>query len=120
VGEEVRMVKHTAGLHHHHVRKRKHLKHEPYPHPQKFKRSIDRIIYVAGIVGPVMTIPQLSKIWIEKNASGVSALSWATYLIIAIFWLIYGIVHKEKPIIFTYAIWIVLEAFIVVGTLLYG
>ena len=81
---------------------------------------MDKAIFVVGVVGPIMTIPQLVKIWVHQNAVGVSALSWASYLVCAVFWLIYGVLHKEKPIIFTYAIWIVLEVFIVVGTLIYG
>ncbi|MBW2976742.1 hypothetical protein KY347_04825 [Candidatus Woesearchaeota archaeon] len=110
----------SRGLHHFHKRKRIHEKHEPYPHQDKFKRFIDSTIYAVGIFGPVMTLPQLAKIWIEKNASGVSVISWGAYLFAAVFWLIYGILHKEKPIILTYALWIVLEAFIVLGTVLYG
>ncbi len=114
------MTNHTEGLHHHHVRKRIHQKHEPYPHPHKWKRFIDRAIYVVGLFGPIMTIPQLSKIWIEKNASGVSAISWAAYLVVAIFWVIYGVAHKEKPIIVISSVWIILELLIVMGILLYG
>lgn len=81
---------------------------------------MDRAIYGVGIFGPIMTIPQLTKIWVEKNAAGVSAISWSAYLLTAIFWLIYGIMHEEKPIIFTYSIWILMEAAIVLGTLIYG
>jgi len=104
------------GLHHFHKRKRM----QQGAHPDRLKDFIDRIIYVVGIAGPIMTIPQLWKIWVEKNAAGVSVLSWAGYLIAAVFWLIYGIVHKEKPIIVTYVLWILLEAMIVLGTVIYG
>jgi len=114
------MVHETHGLHHFHIRKRIHHKFEKYPHPDKFKRIMDKLIYVVGVVGPIMTIPQLMKIWIDKNASGVSAISWGAYLITAIFWLVYAILHKEKPLILTYSLWIVLEALILIGTLLYG
>lgn len=107
-------------LHHFHRRKRIHQKHEPYPHPNKWKRLMDRLIYIVGIFGPIMTIPQLMKIWIEKNAVGVSPISWGSYLVIAMFWVIYGIIHEEKPIILTYTVWIVLDIFIVIGTLMYG
>lgn len=81
---------------------------------------MDRSIYVVGVLGPAMTIPQLFKIWVEKNAAGVSLLSWSAYLLCAVFWLIYGLMHKEKPIIVTYTLWIVLEILIVVGIILYG
>lgn len=81
---------------------------------------MDKAIYVIGIAGPIMTIPQLTKIWIEKNAVGVSAISWFAYLIIAFFWLIYGVMHKEKPIILTFSVWIILDILIVIGILMYS
>jgi len=109
-----------VGLHHFHKRKRIYQKHEPYPHPSKLKRFIDKSIYVIAVFGMVMTIPQITKIWVEKNAAGVSAISWGAYMVGATFWLTYGIVHKEKPIIFTNSIWIFLEILVVVGTLIYG
>ncbi|MFC1752460.1 hypothetical protein ACFL96_03600 [Thermoproteota archaeon] len=109
----------TEPLHHHHRRKRIHQKHEPYPHPDKAKKFMDRAIYGVGIFGPIMTLPQVSKIWIEKNAAGVSAISWGAYLITTSFWLAYGIMHKEKPIIMTYSLWLVLELFIITGVLIY-
>jgi len=114
------MAINTKGLHHHHVRKRIHQKHEPYPHPIKWKRFIDHAIYVVAVVGPIMAAPQLMKIWIEKNASGVSAISWAAFMVISTFWMIYGIAHKDKPIIFISGVWIILEFFIVLGTLIHG
>ena len=114
------MVQKQGGLHHAHVRKRIHEKHEPYPHPERFRRFMDKSIYVVAIVGPVMTIPQVTKIWISKNAAGISLISWVTYLITAFFWLIYGHLHKVKPIIFSGYLWIVLEVLIIIGAVLYG
>lgn len=109
-----------VGLQHLQKRKRVHQKIEDYPHPNKWKRFLDKGIYLAGILGPIMTLPQLSKIWIEKNASGVSAFSWGAYAIGAVFWIVYGFMHKEKPIILAYFSWFMLSIFIVLGTLLYG
>ena len=114
------MAQDGHGLHHFHKRKRIHIEHEPYPHPNKWKRIMDKLIYFVGIFGPIMTLPQLMIIWIEKNAAGVSLISWGSYLIIAVFWIIYGIMHKEKPIIITYSLWVLLDIFIVIGVLLYG
>lgn len=114
------MVGHILGLHHHSVRKRIFQKHEKYPNPNKWKRFMDKSIYVVALFGPIMTFPQLSKIWIGKSASGVSVISWSAYLITAVFWLIYGVMHKEKPIIITYIAWIILESFIVLGALIHG
>ncbi len=114
------MVHHDVGLHHAHKRKRIHQKHEKYPHPDNLKRFMDKAIYVVGVFGPIMTLPQVWKIWVGKNAVGVSVLSWSAYLIAAFFWLVYGLIHKEKPIIITYSLWILMEISIVAGTLIYG
>ncbi len=114
------MVVHTKGLHHFYVRKRIYKKHEKYPSEDKWKKIIDKFIYIIAIIGIVMTLPQIWNIWVGKEAAGVSALSWAAYTFIAVFWFVYGIVHKEKAIIFNYTALIILDALVVIGTLMYG
>ena len=114
------MVVNSKGLHHYHKRKRVHKNLEKFPHPNKWKRFMDKSIFVIGVAGPIMTLPQVFKIWVEKNAAGVSALSWGAFAVLAVFWVIYGFMHKEKPIIITYICWIVVEVLIVIGTILYG
>ena len=81
---------------------------------------MDKLIYVVAIVGPIMTIPQVTKIWIDKNAAGVSIITWLAYAIASLFWVIYGIMHKEKPIILTSVLLLILDVFIVVGAIIYG
>ena len=110
----------TDGFHHFHKRKRVHEKLEPYPNPNKLKRFIDFLIYLGGILGPLFTVPQLTKIWFDKNATGVSVISWGGYTIGAIFWVMYGVIHKEKAIIFTYGIWVILDLFIFIGVLIFN
>lgn len=83
------------------------------------KKVVDRAVFAAGILGPIMTIPQLLLVYIKKNASSVSITTWTGYLLAAIIWFIYGVVHKEKPIILTYAIWILVDIAIVIGVILY-
>lgn len=108
------------GMHHFHIRKRIHQNFEPYPHPDKWKRAMDRLIYFIGIAGPLMTIPQVWLIWFEHKAAGVALVSWASYMAFSLFWLAYGVMHREKPIIITYMLWFILEAAIVAGVLIYG
>jgi uncharacterized protein with PQ loop repeat len=113
-------IKMAIGLHHAHSRKRIHKNLEPFPHPDKFKNTMDKLIYAGGLLAPIVTIPQLYKIWIEKNAAGVSVISWSAFLIAAIFWITYGVAHKTKPIIFVYSILAIIEILIIIGTLLYA
>lgn len=110
----------THAIHHFHRRKRIYKNHEQYPHPNKAKRIMDKAIYGIALAGPVMTIPQITKIWIEKNAAGISLISWCSYLILTFFWLAYGVMHKEKPIVFTNIIWIFIYTLIITGAFIYG
>lgn len=110
----------TQAWHHYHKRIRKHKKLETFPAPDPLKRFLDKIIFAVGIISPIMTIPQVWTIWVLQNASGVSVISWATYLFTGTIWLLYGIVHKEKPIIVTYILWIILYILIVSGAIIYG
>ena len=93
------MSRQSEGAHHYSVRKRIYRKHEPFPHPKPLKRIVDRLAYVIGFIGPIMTIPQLRNIWIDHNASGVAPLSWAAYAFVACFWMVYGLAHRERPLV---------------------
>ncbi|HLC67342.1 MAG TPA: SemiSWEET family transporter [archaeon] len=102
---------------HHHFHKRMRI--EPYPSPNRWKKFLDKIIYIIVFIGPVMTVPQVIDIWMGKNAAGVSIISWGAYTATSLFWLVYGIAHKDKPIIISSIAWAVLEILIVIGALVY-
>lgn len=80
----------------------------------KKKSEIDRLIYFAVIIGPVLTLPQVYSIWIQGE-KGVSIITWSAYLVSSVIWLIYGIKHKDMPIITVETMWIILEILIIVG-----
>lgn len=108
------------GFHHFHLRKRVYRKLEKYPSKDRVVSLMDNLIYFFVIIGPIMTLPQVYKIWVIKNAAGVSLITWATYFIASIFWMFYGIIHKEKPIIITNILWIIMHFLIVLGVVIYG
>ena len=119
----------ASGFHHFHKRQRKkELKATPKkvkspfetPSKTKLRGFMDTIIYAVAILGPLIAIPQVLKIWSLKEASGVSLVTWVGYLAGGFFWLTYGILHKEKPIIITNALWIFVQVFIIVGIIMYG
>ena len=81
---------------------------------------MDKVIVGVGIFGPIMTIPQILKIYFYKNAAGVSVISWGAYLLCALVWFNYGILHKDRAIIFTYGLWIILDTVILYGAIVYS
>lgn len=107
----------NIGEHHKHLRKRFHFKkHNQNTHLVK---NYDKFIYLVGIVIPLITSSQVFKIWLNQNAQGVSLIAWSAYLFNSIAWFIYGIIHKEKPIILTNFICIIINFMVILGTLVY-
>ena len=80
---------------------------------------IDNLIYPIAVAAPLMTIPQLLNIWIQRKTQGVSLLTWGAYAIVSFLWIIYGLYHKEKPIVLTNLLLFLLDSLIVLGVLLY-
>jgi uncharacterized protein with PQ loop repeat len=94
----------------------------PHHHLFRNKKNIlffDRIVMITGVISPIMTIPQLLTIWSQKRAGDVSLYTWGAYLCGSLVWVTYGFLHKQKPIIFSNGLLLIVNAFIVLGILLY-
>ena len=59
-------------------------------------------------------------VWFGSNTSGVSALSWSTYLLSACLWFVYGLRKRDKTIYLACIGWILLDIAIVAGVLVRG
>jgi uncharacterized protein with PQ loop repeat len=113
-------MQHQSTQHHIHRRKREHVKRQQYPHPNKYVRFLDKVCLVFSVLMPLTAVPQIWKIFAERNAQGLSLLMWVLCAIGAIPFLIYGIVHKEKQLIILNALWFIMEVIVVSGILVYG
>ena len=100
---------------HHHTRKRKLSKHK---NSSGLVSLVDKSIYVFAILAVAANVPQLLNIWVMKNTDGVSIVSWAGFLIGSFFWLWYGVLHREMPIIFINTLLILVQSGIVLGLLI--
>ena len=81
---------------------------------------IDELIYVVAFIGPLMTIPQVITIWLERKVEGISIITWSSYVVLAIFWISYGLIHKEKPIILANFLFLFVNTTIVIGVLIFN
>lgn len=86
---------------------------------KEFRRFIDRFIYFVGGFGVAVIIPQVTRIWFYQEVDGVSLTTWAGFFIASVFWLLYGLAHKEKPIIYTNSIVCILDFLIVLGIVIH-
>jgi uncharacterized protein with PQ loop repeat len=114
------MASHGSVLHHYHKRKRVQKKLENNPSREKAIKFMDKAIYIGIFIGIALTVPQAVKIWVGKTAEGVSVITWLGYMFGALFWMYYGFLHKEKPIIVKSILWIILYIIIVIGIFIYG
>ena len=105
----------------HHISKRKRVSHKflEYPHSRKFVRCFDKFLLFVAVISPFLVLPQILKIYVEHDASGVSALSWGLFAFFNIPWVGYGILHKDKPIVVGYSLWFVANVIVVIGALIY-
>lgn len=116
----------TDPIHHIHKRKRIHQKcfhkkkYEPYPHPDRLRYFVDHAVYAISILAPVVGSSQAIKIWREQTAAGVSGIMFGFNIFANIVLLTYGILHKDKPIIIMYILWLLVNISIVAGIILYG
>ena len=81
---------------------------------------LERTLRVFSVLTMLLTIPQVLTIWLNGNASGVSLVSWGAYLCSACLWFVYGVQKRDKTIYLACIGWIVLDAAVVVGVLVYG
>lgn len=91
----------------------------PPPVSTTSKTSFDRVLYAFSIITILMTIPQVLSVWMNRSAEGVSIITWSTYLVSACVWLVHGLKQRDPTIYRACLAWIVLDASIVVGALVY-
>lgn len=121
---------HGPGIHHHINRKHEwkfmsYVKHiiqilTGHSDKERLKKMFDRFIAIVGLVGPIMTIPQIINVWGYHQVEGLALASWGTYVVTSSFWLLYGILHREKAIICVNIAWIMSNLAVVTGILIYS
>jgi uncharacterized protein with PQ loop repeat len=99
---------------HHHSKKRK------LPASNFWARFLDRVTLAVGVIGPLTTIPQITKIIESRHAIGVSELSWGGAAFFDIPFLLYGIAHKDRAITTTYSLWLIGNSLIVALAIFYS
>lgn len=80
-------------------------------------KIIDVIIYPIGTVSLLMTLPQAYEVWILGHVEGVSLISWASWTVISVFWVIYGLAHKAKALVFIHGGWFFMNGLVALGIL---
>lgn len=77
----------------------------------------DRLMLAAAFVYPATAIPQVIQV-LEGKTEGVSMVSWAGFAGFVSLFLAYSIIHRIKPMIITYTMWLTIDLIIVFNLLL--
>jgi len=81
---------------------------------------LDKLTFVAGVVGPFTVLPQIYSIYHSHSAVGVSLATWLLIFIVTFPWILYGVAQKDKSIIVSFTLWEVVNLTVVIGVLLYS
>lgn len=76
---------------------------------------IDKSAYLMGAITIAVNVPQLIAVWTSPSVAGVSIISWIGFSLGSLFWLIYGLLHHEKPIIVINGGLIIIQGLIILG-----
>lgn len=93
---------------------------DEFLHLRKLKLFFDKNIYILSLLGPLFTVPQVIRIWSRQSASDISIFTWTGYLFIALLWLKYALIHKDKNVLLSSILWMVMYLLILAGKVLYG
>ncbi len=81
---------------------------------KKSKRAVRTMAYVFGIGGNVVVIPQIIQAWTSK-APGLSITTWVLFVCSSMFWLVYAIQQRQRPLVVGYLVCIVFDGAVVAG-----
>lgn len=83
------------------------------------KRLINRVCAVFAVLMPLTTIPQITLLYMTKDAHGLSLLMWVLYSIGCVPFLAFGFIYKHVQLIVLNSLWLVVQAIMIVGIIMY-
>ena len=107
---------HYLGLRHKHEQTAAHRAHAG----SGYLKFLDKLTFVAGVIGPFTVLPQIISIFSTHSAKGVSLATWLLIFIVTFPWILYGVAHKDKSIIVSFTLWEVANLAVVIGVMKYG
>lgn len=83
------------------------------------KRFINRLCAVFAVLMPMTTLPQIYMLYVGHDARGLSLSMWILYAIGCIPFLAFGIIYRHIQLILLNILWLLMQAIMIVGILLY-
>ena len=83
-------------------------------------KSLDKFIYIVGILGPISAVFLIYQIFAGVNSPVLSLVTWGGFLAMATMWFTYGIINRHKPIVISYGLWMFTLAIVFFGVFFYS
>src|SRR5690242_11463591 len=87
---------------------------------KKLMAYYEKYMFAVGIFGQLVFYSQGVKIFLTKSATDVSIVGFSTGLISVSSWLIYGILKKDKVVIFANILAVLGALFVIIGIIMHG
>lgn len=84
------------------------------------KKLINRVCAVFAVLMPLTAVPQIVLLYSTQDAGSLSLAMWVLYCIGCIPFLLFGIIYKHWQLILLNVLWLVVQAIMIVGILLYS
>lgn len=82
-----------------------------------YRRTSEAMAFYVGIIMPFSSIPQIVNIYSTQRVGGLSLVTWMMNLAGGIIILIYGILHKLKPVYYPQVLWMTVQIVTIIGIL---
>lgn len=81
---------------------------------------LDWITNVCAVILPFTTLDQLYIIYIKRETTGVSAITWFLYGLLSIPLLIYSLKRKDLPMILLNGLWVLFDFAVWAGVVIFS
>lgn len=84
---------------------------------ERANRLIETGMTLVGLMGSLVTIPQIIKVFITHpaHASALSLATWGGYWLIGILWIAYGFHFKKKAILISNSVYLLMYTLVIIG-----
>lgn len=86
---------------------------------KKVRSWFDYFMYAVAMATPLVLLPQVLRLFADKTAAGLSIETWFLLGCLNVFWIVYGLAHREPPIYLGNFLVGILNFIIVYGIILY-
>jgi hypothetical protein len=91
-----------------------------YGYLNKQMPILEKLVLGVTILYPLTAVPQIYKIWVYKEVSGVSILTWFLFLIFIIPLIMYSVAKRERKLTIMWSVWLIVYMVIILGIFVNG